>query len=80
MIQEFQKQVEGNYYMALADHHNFAANDKILNYVKGIEIKMTEKKGRGLFATEDIPKAELIIVEKAVASVCKNKKFVVFRF
>jgi hypothetical protein len=41
---------------------------------------MTKDKGRGLFATKDIPKGELILVEKAVASVTKNKKFMVFRF
>ena len=39
----------------------------MLNYVSGVEIRGTKERGRGLFATRDIDKDELIIVEKAAA-------------
>ena len=40
---------------------------KILNYVEGIEIKMTKDRGRGVFATKFLKKNTLIVVEKAIA-------------
>lgn len=39
----------------------------MLNYVWGVEIKMSKHKGRGLFASEHIKKGDLLIVEKAIA-------------
>jgi len=30
--------------------------DKVVNYMGGLEIKMTENKGRGVFATRDYKK------------------------
>ena len=38
-----------------------------MNFTEGIEIKMTKKMGRGLFATEIIPKGALIIGERCLA-------------
>ena len=38
----------------------------MLNYVHGLEIKMTKDKGRGLFAAIDIQEGQLILVEKAL--------------
>jgi electron transfer flavoprotein alpha/beta subunit len=39
----------------------------ILNYLDGVEIKMTPDKGRGVFATKPLNRGDLIAVEKAVA-------------
>jgi len=41
----------------------------LFNYVNGLEIKMTKNKGRGVFATRNLVKDELLIVEKPVASI-----------
>ena len=39
----------------------------MINYVDGVEIKMTTKDmGRGVFATRDIKKGDFIIVEKSL--------------
>ena len=38
-----------------------------MNYLYGVEIKMTPDKGRGVFATASLKKGELLIVENAVA-------------
>lgn len=38
-----------------------------MNFAHGIEIKFSEKHGRGLFATKDFKKGELILGEKATA-------------
>ena len=45
----------------------FLKSDKILNYIQGVEIKISEGKGRGVFACKDLKRGELIVVEKAVA-------------
>ena len=55
------------------DHFKFE-NTEILNYVYGLELKMSENnEGRGLFATRDIKKGELLIVEKALAHVSEKE-------
>jgi len=41
--------------------------DKILNYLDGVEVKMTKDKGRGVFASKNLKRGELLIVEKAIA-------------
>ena len=41
--------------------------------MQGVEIKMTEKKGRGVFATKNISKGELIFIEKAIAFSYKSE-------
>ena len=41
----------------------------ILNYISGVEIKMTENHGRGVFATKDLQKGDLIVVEKALVGI-----------
>ena len=38
-----------------------------MNYVNGVEIKMTETMGRGVFANKLIKKGEVIIAESAMA-------------
>ena len=38
-----------------------------MNYVHGIEIKMTENAGRGIFAAKNLKRGELLIVEKAIS-------------
>lgn len=38
-----------------------------MNFVQGLEVKMTRNMGRGLFATRAIVKGELLIGEKAIA-------------
>jgi len=40
-------------------------NGNIVNYFKHLEIKISEGKGRGLFATKAFKRGELILVEKA---------------
>ena len=44
-----------------------AGSNKILNFIKNIEIQINKDKGRGIFATADIKEGDLIIVEKAIA-------------
>lgn len=38
-----------------------------MNYVNGLQQKMVPAEGRGLFATRDLKKGELLIAEKALA-------------
>ena len=38
-----------------------------MNYLYGVEIKMTPDKGRGVFASRPLKKGELLVVENAVA-------------
>jgi hypothetical protein len=38
-----------------------------MEYVGPIEIKVIPGKGRGVFATQKIPKGKIIVVEKAIA-------------
>ena len=47
----------------------FLKDDKILNFISGCEVKLTnDNRGRGVFATRDFKKGELIIVDKAIIS------------
>ena len=39
----------------------------IVNCVQNLTIKMTKTMGRGVFATKNIEKGELLLVEKAIA-------------
>ena len=57
--------------------YSLIKEDKIKNWIDGLEIKytlgkgiyylVTQDKGRGLFATKDLKKGDLIIIEKAMA-------------
>ena len=40
---------------------------EVINYVNGVEIKMSMENGRGVFASKDLKRGDLIVVEKAVA-------------
>jgi hypothetical protein len=46
-----------------------ADSQYVLNYANKIQIKNSNTKGRGMFAKEDIQKGDLIIVERASASI-----------
>ena len=59
-------QSNGDYKRVEVNPVKFTKENLILNYIDGLEIKMTDK-GRGLFAARDICKDELILVEKALA-------------
>lgn len=48
--------------------------DNFMNFVDGLELKMTPNKGRGLFASRNLKKAELLIAEKAIATGTENVK------
>ena len=39
----------------------------MINFIDCLEIKMSKKKGGGMFATRDINKDELLIIEKPIA-------------
>ena len=39
-----------------------------MNYFDGVEVKMTPKCGRGMFATKNFKKGDVVIAEKAIAS------------
>ena len=39
----------------------------VLNFIQGLEIKMTEDMGRGIFAAKDLRRGELLVVEKSIA-------------
>ena len=53
----------------IKDANNPKKSSHILNYVNGVEIKMTQNMGRGLFATKPLKRGDLIIVEKSLAIV-----------
>ena len=40
-----------------------------MNFIQGVEIKLTKERGRGVFAAKSLKKGELIIVENAIAEV-----------
>ena len=42
-------------------------DDKLVNYVSNIEVRTTSKSLRGVFATRDIQRGELIAVERSMA-------------
>ena len=51
-----------------SEHNDTYRYDQLHNYANGIEIKMTQDgRGRGVFATKDFKKGDLIIVDKAIA-------------
>ena len=58
--------MNGDYNEVVMNVSEFLEHDKIFNFVNGIEIKMSEGKGRGLFTTKKISKGTLLIVERAV--------------
>ena len=51
----------------LANFQEYLAAGKVVNYIQGVEIKLTKFRGRGVFATKDLERGELIVVEKALA-------------
>ena len=51
---------------------DYFENSKILNHVNGIEIKMTEGRGRGIFAAKPLHKGDILVVEKALAEAPMN--------
>ena len=59
----------GNYSDVFANYEQYHNTPNIVNYCQSIEIKMTEKSGRGLYATQNIPMGTLIIVERYLAAV-----------
>ena len=66
-VEELEDQRNGDYYQVIADVDSFMKQDKILNYLDGVEVKMTKDKGRGVFASKNLKRGELLIVEKAIA-------------
>jgi len=44
-------------------------NDKILNFIQGVKLKMTKDKGRGVFASKDLKRGDLLVVEKSIAEI-----------
>jgi hypothetical protein len=56
----------------LADPETFLKKGNLLNYIQGVEIKMTEDRGRGVFATELLKKGDLIAVELPIAESLHN--------
>jgi len=58
----------------LLNSKQFLSENRILNYINGLEIKMTKNnKGRGVFASRDLKRGELLAVEKAIVEVNKEK-------
>ena len=57
----------GKYQQVIANSETFLKEDKVLNFTDNLEIKMTQDKGRGIFASEDLRKGDLIVVERAIA-------------
>ena len=68
-IKFIEMQAEGNYTHVLENSEMYAKSGQIVNFINGLEIKLKEDQNRGVFANRDIKKGELIIVEKAIASV-----------
>ena len=46
----------------------YLSENMILNYLGDVEIRMSENKGRGLFASKLIEQGQLILVEKSLIS------------
>jgi len=49
------------------DQMNFLKDAKVINFIQGAKIRLTEDRGRGVFASRPLKYGELIVVEKAVA-------------
>ena len=63
LVEALENQRNGDYREVLKDYEKFSQKGRILNYVYGIDIKISEGRGRGIFATKDIKSGELIVVE-----------------
>ena len=53
---------------------------KIINFIQGVEIKMTKDRGRGVFASKPLKKGDLLVVEKAIAEVRIEQILIVLSF
>jgi len=44
-------------------------HSEILNYISGVQIQMTPDRGRGVFASKDLKRGDLLMIENSLASV-----------
>ena len=79
-IEEIQNQLKGDYYHVISDSQKYMLQGNIINFIQGVEIRMTEDRGRGVFATKDLKRGELIVVDKAIAEVTLEKILIVLSF
>ena len=64
-VEKLEAQRKGLYARVIKNAKKYADENRILNYVNGVQIKMTEDRGRGVFATRYLKKGTLIAVETA---------------
>lgn len=65
-VKILEKMHQGDYSYVDVDY--YLKGGQILNYINGcVQVKITEKKGRGLFAAEDLNEGQLLIVDQAIA-------------
>jgi hypothetical protein len=64
-----EEQRDGNYHNAIRNQKEFITENKVINYVRGVEIKMTKTMGRGVFASRDLLAGDIVCVELAAIEV-----------
>lgn len=62
-----QEQANGNYQYLFQEERRLEKEPGFVNFVQGLELKMAPGKGRGLFASRNLAKGELLIAEKAIS-------------
>ena len=69
-VKALEMQYKGNYWDLIENFHKMELYEQkyhIINYIHpGLEIKMTKKRGRGIFATKDFTLGDMLIVEKPI--------------
>ena len=64
-MEKLEAQSRGLYARVIKNAKKYHDENRIINYVNGVQIKMTEDRGRGVFATRFLKKGTLIAVETA---------------
>ena len=57
----------------MKNYKEFLEANKVVNHIQGVEIKLTRFRGRGVFASKDLKRGELIIVERALGEAHQDK-------
>jgi len=72
-VEKLEAQRKGLYARVIKNAQKYNDENRILNYVNGVQIKMTEDRGRGVFATRFLKKGTLIAVETAAVEALDYK-------
>jgi hypothetical protein len=64
-----QFQYDGDYSFSKKEQYLKLPAEYMINYLRDVSIKFSEGKGRGIFANKQIKSGELVMVDRAIASV-----------